>query len=117
MISLHRTYSALLLALSLILTGQAMTVAHGAPGPAGQVVLCTGTGPALVYVDENGQPTDPPIFCPDCAPGTLTGVLAPVVSVSFTLYFSPAIIPPHDVILRCATLPDCANARAPPVAV
>ena len=31
------------------------------------MVLCTGTGPLTVSVDENGQPTGPAHICPDCA--------------------------------------------------
>lgn len=51
----------------LAFTGQSMAVARGLPGPAGQIVLCTGHGPVMVYVDENGAPTGPPVLCPDGA--------------------------------------------------
>jgi hypothetical protein len=55
------------LALMLILTGQSLAVMRMAPGPAGEMVLCTGSGPVAVAVDENGQPVGPPHICPDCA--------------------------------------------------
>lgn len=44
-----------------------MAVARGLPGPAGQMVICTGTGPVMVSVDENGAPTGPAHICPEAA--------------------------------------------------
>ena len=43
-----------------------MAVMRTMPGPAGEMVLCTGTGPITVLTDENGQPVGPPHICPDC---------------------------------------------------
>ncbi|MDQ2089981.1 hypothetical protein [Marimonas arenosa] len=48
-------------------TGQSMAVARGMPGPAGEIILCTGQGIVSVAVDENGQPVEKPHICPDCA--------------------------------------------------
>ena len=62
-----RSYLALALAFVLILTGQSMALARTAPGPDGQIVLCTGTGPVAVLVDDQGQPVGPSHICPDCA--------------------------------------------------
>ena len=62
-----RPYLALILALLLALTGQSMAVARGMPGASGEIVLCTGTGPVSVLVDEDGQPVGPSHICPDCA--------------------------------------------------
>lgn len=62
-----RAYLALALALVLTLTGQSMALARSAPGPAGQMVLCTGNGPVTVLVDSQGQPTGAVHICPDCA--------------------------------------------------
>lgn len=76
-----RTYLAIALALMLALTGQSMAVARAASGPAGEMVLCTGTGPALVYVDENGAPTGAPHICPDCALTLLLALDAPEMAV------------------------------------
>lgn len=56
-----------IMALVLVLTGQSMAIARGTPGPSGQIELCTGTGPVMVSVDENGQPVGPPHICPDAA--------------------------------------------------
>jgi hypothetical protein len=59
------------------LTGQGMAVARGAGGPSGSLELCTGTGPVMVYVDENGAPTGPPFICPDWALTVLAHVATP----------------------------------------
>lgn len=70
-----RTYQALALALLLVLTGQTMAFARGAAAPAGAMVLCTGTGPVTVYMDEDGQPTRPPHVCPECVMNLVAAVL------------------------------------------
>ena len=81
--SLHRYLApvpALLLAAVMVLTSQSMAVARGGTGPAGQIVLCTGTGPVAVYVDDDGQPTGPPHLCPDCALHLLDAFAAPDIA-------------------------------------
>jgi len=60
-----RVLTPLLLALMLALTSQSMAVARGASAAAGQIVLCTGSGPMAVFVDAEGQPTGAPHICPD----------------------------------------------------
>ena len=62
-----RAYVAMILAGILVLTGQSMAVMRGMPGAAGEVVLCTGTGPIAIQVDSEGKPVGPPHICPDCA--------------------------------------------------
>ena len=62
-----RSYLGVFLALVLALTGQSMAVARGMPDAAGTIVLCTGTGPMVVSVDDQGQPVGPPHICPDFA--------------------------------------------------
>lgn len=64
-----RSYLFAFTVLCLVLTSQTMAMARGAQGPAGQVVLCTGTGPVTVLIDAEGQPTGPVHICPDCALG------------------------------------------------
>lgn len=61
-----RTYLALILAGLLVLSGQGMAMAH-TTDPSGQIVVCSGSGPTVVYVDEDGQPVGPPMYCPECA--------------------------------------------------
>lgn len=77
MIGANRPCLAVLLCLLLVLTGQSLAVARVLPGPSGQVALCTGSGPVMVHVDENGEPTAPPHFCPDGALSLLNAVAAP----------------------------------------
>ena len=57
----------LLLAVVMALTSQAMAIARAAPGPSGMIELCTGTGPVMVTVDDQGQPIGHPHLCPDYA--------------------------------------------------
>lgn len=54
------------LAVVLALTGQSMAAARGAADATGKMVLCVGTQSVVVYMDEQGQPTQAPHFCPDC---------------------------------------------------
>lgn len=61
----------------IVLTGQAVAVARAAPGPAGQMELCTGNGPVMVYVDNSGAPVSPPHLCPEFALGLLLAVAQP----------------------------------------
>ena len=72
-----RSYLAFLLVVVMVLTSQSMALARGSVMSAGQIVLCTGTGPVLVDVDKDGQPITPPHFCPDCALTVLAAVAAP----------------------------------------
>lgn len=58
---------ALFLSLAVALTAHQMIVLRGHNMAAGQMVLCTGTGPVTVYFDEDGNPTSPPHICPECA--------------------------------------------------
>ena len=55
------------LSLLVCLTGQGVAASRGMDAAVGQMVLCTGTGPVMVYVDDTGQPTHPPHYCPDHA--------------------------------------------------
>ncbi|MDU9004014.1 hypothetical protein [Sedimentitalea todarodis] len=72
-----KRYIGTALVLMLALTGQAMAIARGAPGPAGQVELCTGGGPVMVYLDETGAPVGPPHICPDFALSLILQVAEP----------------------------------------
>jgi len=101
------------LALMLALTGQSMAVARGYSGPAGQVVLCTGTGPVAVYVDENGVPTGPPAFCPDCALNLLVAVPLPEM-VALPAIRKPVILPALVAQRQGVPVRTLAAARAPP---
>ncbi|WP_368186648.1 hypothetical protein [Aestuariibius sp. HNIBRBA575] len=58
---------AVLMSLVMVLTTYQMTMLRSHNTAVGEMVLCTGTGPMIVYMDQNGQPTGAPHICPDCA--------------------------------------------------
>lgn len=104
-----------MLVLVLVLSGQSMALMRTMPGPAGSVVLCTGTGPVTVMVDESGTPIEPAHICPDCAMGlfaaTLPGMpdLSRPLSPSMTLRIAaPLDLEADGGMVR-------PHARAPPV--
>ena len=72
-----------------------MAVARGLPGPSGQMVICTGTGPVMVSVDADGAPVGTPHICPDAALSLIQAAFdSPVPSRPVTLaplaYVTPA---------------------------
>ncbi|MGR3623871.1 hypothetical protein [Pseudophaeobacter sp.] len=77
MARLLRIYLVLALALVVTLTGHAATSMKGARDATGQMVICSGSGPVIVFVDNEGQPTRPPHFCPDCVMNLLDAVSVP----------------------------------------
>ncbi len=111
-----RTYLAIAMALTLALTGQSVARAVGSAGGLGQMVLCTGTGPVMVFVDENGVPTKPPEYCPDRALNLLVAVapadLAPRARVS-----RPVALPTRAAHVQGVEIRTLAHARAPPFVV
>lgn len=56
----------LLLTLALAFTSLTMAQARGAAAATGQMVICSGLGTTIIYVDADGQPTQAPHMCPDC---------------------------------------------------
>ena len=57
----------LVLVLLLAVSGQGLAQGRGDTAAVGQAVICTGTGPVVIYLDDQGQPTGPPRYCPDFA--------------------------------------------------
>lgn len=103
-----------LMALVLALTGHSMASARAASGPAGQIILCTGTGPITVLTDADGQPMAHPHICPDCAMTVFAG-LADVPALPRPPEGSAQIEPLRArsaVHARAAPLP---HARGPPL--
>lgn len=111
--TLLRTYLAIMLALMLVLTGQSMAVARGSAGPAGQMTLCTGAGPVMVYVDENGAPTGPPVICPEFALSLLMAIAMPDM-MALPRRATPAVRPIRSASLQGVRSRQRATARAPP---
>ncbi len=107
--------SATLMAL-LVLTGSALAMARGAGHVAGQMVICTGTGPVMVYLGELGQPTDPPVYCPDAVVSMIEDAVVsdlprPQRNASGQECFA------HLVALMSTTPHSAFEARAPPLSV
>lgn len=100
----------------LAMTGQGMAVARGAGGPSGSLELCTGTGPVMVYVDENGEPTGPPFICPDWALTVLAHVATPDVMTDRPGGWRRLALVPDDAAVGDRFRPR-RSARAPPAAV
>ncbi|KIC12316.1 hypothetical protein RA19_03540 [Leisingera sp. ANG-M1] len=96
-----RRYLGLILALAVALTAHNAAALQGSRDAAGQMVICTGTGPVVVYVDSEGQPTKPPHNCPDCVMHLLDAV-AP----------SPAAAAPLPAGHRGASVSETARGRA-----
>ncbi len=111
--SLLRICLAISLALMLALTGQGMAVVQGSGGPAGHMVLCTGAGLVTIHLDENGNPTGPPVLCPDCVLKLLTALVLPTVPAVPTAA-PPVILPVRAAPVQMARAHARAMARAPP---
>ncbi|MEX0328091.1 MAG: hypothetical protein AB3N07_05160 [Ruegeria sp.] len=104
---------ALVLSALLGLTGQSIAATRGMDRAAGQMVLCTGAGPVVVYVDDQGQPTRPPHYCPDYALSLLGAILGAQVDVppeAANLHIGPERV--RDSLVAAPVPPS--PARAPP---
>ncbi len=109
-----RGYLAFALSVLLVLTGQGVAASRGVGEAVGQMVLCTGTGPVVVYMDQDGQPTQPPHYCPDYA----LSLLGAVQQAEPSLPAPPdrALPGPATVAHNLISLPQPQTpARAPPV--
>ena len=111
-----RLFPSLLLALALVLTGQGMAMARGGSAASGQMVICTGTGPMVVHVDAQGQPTHAPVLCPDAAlHAPLAAALSrPAVPASRIAYVPPSQPAPTKARNHAKPTPP---SRAPPLMV
>ncbi|WP_171235249.1 hypothetical protein [Ruegeria sp. HKCCA6837] len=104
------------LSLLLVLTGQGLAMSRGMNSAVGQMVLCTGNGPVVVYMDESGQPTAPPHYCPDYA----LSLMGAIAATHPTLPAAPELAQPaplRDVGNQIALPVPRAPARAPPSVV
>lgn len=108
-----RIYLALFLALAVTLTGHAAASMSGSRDAAGQMVICSGTGPVVVYVDDQGQPTTAPHFCPDCVMQLLDAPVAPDLH-AWQFYGGQEIETAEAAPARAHRIRLQAVARAPP---
>ncbi len=105
-----------LLAAVIALTAQSAAVARTMPDATGQMVICTGTGPTMIYFDEDGNPTSPPQLCPDYALSLIVALDVPEIAVVATGVWQRAsidFVEPGRPVLRLGT----PNARGPPVLI
>jgi len=63
----------MVLATLIVITALHVGAARGQAQVAGSIVLCTGSGPVIVTVDADGQPTGHAKTCPDCVMSILAG--------------------------------------------
>lgn len=111
-----RLHIASLLVAVLVLTGHSMAIARGMPTASGFMELCTGTGPVMMPVDAEGNPTGPSHICPEFSL-SLMEALSPVPVVALPLDGrGQKIGHAYEVSLRVIR-PIEASARAPPFVV
>lgn len=111
-----RIFLALTLSLVLVLTGQSLAQSRGVTMAQGQVEICTGSGPVMVYVDADGQPTQAPHYCPDFALTLLSAlavadITAPRAPDGVRMHAARG----HAQVLTAVALR--ASARAPPALI
>ncbi|MCZ0813249.1 MAG: hypothetical protein ACQEVT_10200 [Pseudomonadota bacterium] len=111
-----RAYLGIALALVMVLAGQALAVARTAPDAAGQIEICTGSGPVMVMVDANGEPTGATHICPECALALFQAIISsdgPVLPRRVSWFLAQATEFEQHILTVSALAP---RARAPPVA-
>ncbi|WP_233421984.1 hypothetical protein [Ruegeria profundi] len=102
------------ISLLVILTGQGVAASRGMDGPVGQMVLCTSTGPVVVYMDASGQPTRPAHFCPDYALALLGAIDVPALDLPLASKVTqPAPLRKADNLIALPV--PRKPARAPPI--
>ena len=109
-----RPYLALVLALLLGLTGLGLAVARGQPGPAGHLVICTGTGPVMIAVDKDGRPTGSAQYCPDAGQSLLQALFA-TVDIPSGAGQVKRLAPRPLTVHRAGLIKVAPQARGPPV--
>ncbi|RLK11358.1 hypothetical protein [Ruegeria conchae] len=104
------------LSLLVLVTGQGLAASRGIDRAVGQMVLCTGTGPVVVYMDDEGQPTRAPHYCPDYALSLLGAVHDARAALPLAPSRALPAPPLRSADLISAPLPRH-PARAPPISV
>lgn len=108
-----RIYLALTLALVVALAGHASASMKSSRDASGQMVICSGYGPVIIYVDDDGQPTKPPHFCPECMMHGLDAVLLPD-DLALKTYGGQAFDQSWGAVAQVHRVALQAMARAPP---
>lgn len=84
----------------MLLTSQGLAAARGQARVAGEMVLCAGDKLVTVLVDEQGQPVERLVICPDMALNMMSAVAGatPQPALSETIMFLPF----DESQIRCA---------------
>ncbi|WP_299689432.1 hypothetical protein [uncultured Tateyamaria sp.] len=61
-----RSMLPLILSLAMLFTSIGVASARGAAPAVDQVVICSGHGVSVLFLDADGAPTQAPQLCPDC---------------------------------------------------
>jgi hypothetical protein len=106
-----------LIALVMLVTSGAMAVARGqAYDATGAVIICTGHGVIVAWVDDEGQPVEAPHLCPDCVLASVDPV--PVMATRRAdTQMATALHWPRPAQVVPLSAPRGIQARAPPVRV
>lgn len=111
-----RQLTCLMLALVIGLTSVQLAAARGQPPAVGTVVICTGTGPVHILVDETGQPTGGVMVCPDYATAFFADIWAEgPVARRVEIWQDIWIV--RGAALGARRNPVEAQARGPPISV
>jgi len=113
--TLHfRSYLTLFLVLAVTLTAHSAGALQGVRDATGQIVICSGSGPLVIYVDSDGQPARAPHDCPDCI--TLgMDALAPSQRPQHVVPEPMRRVDQPEQIRVLSRMPLRASARSPPI--
>lgn len=105
-----------LLLLLVVFTSMALAAARGQAPAVGTLVICTGTGPIHILVDENGQPTGGLMVCPDYAVAFFADITAVTPDLVRNDVWSD-LWQSHTESLATITPVPLSQPRGPPVSV
>ncbi|SMX29403.1 hypothetical protein TRP8649_03537 [Pelagimonas phthalicica] len=109
-----RSLTACVMALMLALTSQTLAVAQGQAAAVGELEICHGFGVVSIPVDAEGNPTGPPIVCPDFAAAlALEGQDGPSLAALNPVWNTADFVP--GTYRNSGRAPRLASARDPPV--
>ncbi|WP_415921779.1 hypothetical protein [Tateyamaria sp. SN6-1] len=104
----------LLLTMTLLATSIGSASARGAAPAVDHVVICSGHGVSVLYLDADGEPTDAPHLCPDC----ILHLVAPLLTAGSAMRaegMARAVPQYFGRSQEVVPLPLTISARGPPV--
>ncbi|MEL7092014.1 MAG: DUF2946 family protein [Pseudomonadota bacterium] len=111
-----RSVISAVMAVLLLVTSLSAASARGANPAAQSMVICSGHGVALIYLDADGNETRAPHLCPDCLMH-LTGLPGAPVVLALVAGDGGAVVLPAPVAQVHVTQRLHRSARAPPETV